>query len=606
MKYNSEQQAAVLHQDGPALVLAGPGSGKTAVITGRVQALISQYHIPPSQILVVTFTRAAAREMEERFRRLSDGEAAVTFGTIHAISYKILRVSRPRAAYSVISPAARRRLIREALAEAGLEPEGERTEELEAEILARKSAPDKAAGGESGILPPEVFERVFAAYESRRREAGLLDFEDLLRECLELFENRSVLNWWQDRFRYLLVDEFQDVNSLQYRFLQQLAAGRNNLFAVGDEDQTIYGFRGARQKIILGFPKEYPGTEVYRLEACYRCSSRILGAAEQMIRCNRQRFAKKLRSLAGIGEMPRLYAFPEKKDELEALVRAVRREHQAGTEYQQMAVLARTRFGLRQAAAALWKAGVPYRREEDPGGDYQVPAALDLFAYLRLGTGGTAREDWLRIANRPLRYLPRRAFPEVQVKRESLWQFAADKPSLQQALLRLFFDLDRLGGLRPFAAIEYIRREMEYDKFLSAQEREKGHDPAPVLELLDRLQEESALFATAAEWEEARRGMEEKKPPAENEAPSLRLLTMHGAKGLEFDAVFLPGLNEGTIPGPKSAGEEDVEAERRLLFVAMTRARRRLWMSYVTKRRGARLYPSRFLKETGLMAEKGK
>ena len=602
MQYNTEQQAAILHEKGPALVLAGPGSGKTAVITGRVQALISQYHIPPSQILVVTFTRAASREMEERFRRENHGAAAVTFGTIHAICYKILKISRPRAAYSILSAKGRRRLLQEILSESEIDLSPDRLEELEAEILKAKSADQPLSSG--SLLPPEIFAEIFSSYEAERRRRGWLDFEDLIKECLELFEDPAVLAWWQDRFRYLLVDEFQDVNELQYRFLVKLAGKRKNLFAVGDEDQTIYGFRGARQQIILDFPGQFPGAKIIRLCDCYRCAPMILAAAGKMIRCNRLRFEKSLRSRSKVREMPHITVYREKRDELAGLARQIRREIEQGGDPNQIAVLCRTRFGLRQTAAVLWKQKISYVSFEMPEGDYEMPAARDVFAYLRLAEGGSDREDYLRIANKPSRYLPRRAFPSPQVRREELWRFAADRPSLQDALLRLFFDLDRLGTLRPYAQIEYLRREMGLEKFYREQETEKGRNGSPVTELLDRLQDESAAFATAAEWEKAREEMKQEKPE-EVKIPSVRLMTMHGAKGLEFDTVYLPGLNEGVIPGPKTVSEEDLEGERRLLYVAMTRARKRLFMSYVTKHRGARLYPSRFLKETGLPAEKG-
>ena len=605
MQYNSEQQEAILHEKGPALVLAGPGSGKTTVITGRIQALISLYHIPPSQILVVTFTRASAREMEERFRRLSDGEAAVTFGTIHAICYKIIRISRPRAAYSILSKSGRRRILQEVIAEAGMTLPADRMDELEAEILKLKAAEERLTF-ESSLFSPETLQQIFEMYERARRERGMLDFEDLMKECLALLQDTSVLAWWRDRFRYLLVDEFQDVNSLQFRFIRLLAGERCNLFAVGDDDQTIYGFRGARQKILLDFPETFPGSRIYRLQSCYRCAPAILTAAEKMIRFNKQRFEKRLRSCSAEKSAPQLMIFGEKAEEMKAIAGRIRKELKNGTPARQIAVLFRTRFGLRQLAAVLWKEGIPYLAEEMPESDYQSQAAQDIFAYLRLGAGGCEREDYLRIANKPSRFLPRRAFTEEQVTRESLWQFAAGKPYLQETLLKLFFDLDRLGSLQPYAAIEYLRREMGLEKFMLEQEAEKGREKNALSELLDRLQEESAAFATAAEWERARTEMQTDRQARETQTKeAVRLMTMHGAKGLEFDAVFLPGLNEGTIPGPKSIGEENLEAERRLLYVAMTRARRRLWMSYVTGRRGARQYPSRFLKETGLKAEKG-
>ncbi len=595
MPYNSEQQEAILHKDGPALVLAGPGSGKTAVITGRIRTLISFYQIPASHILVLSFTRAASRETEDRFREQFPGEAPVCFGTIHAVFYRLLRISRPGAVCSVLPSALRREWIREMLLErtggADLPPERLRqTEDL------LTAGPGKA--GESGFLSPEEEKELREEYDRRKKQAGLLDFEDILRECLTLFDtDPEVLSVWQRRFRYILIDEYQDTSPLQLRLLKRLAGKAANLFAVGDDDQSIYGFRGADSGLMLRFPQDFPGAKLYRLTECYRCSPEILSAAGSLIGRNRNRYAKSLRSCAPSGPLPVLAGFGESGAELRALTARLREEWKRNGKDGSLAVLCRSRLSLRRVAAALAGAGLPFSGGEGPEGDHAHWAAADLFAYLRLGRGSKKREDYLRILSRPPRYLSRQLFREEEIDRAGLLSLLWERPQTARNLTEFFRHLDRLKGMRPYAAVEYIRREIGYDGYLKSYAENRGLSAAPFLELLDRLQEESAAFASSEEWERAREALLAGKKDRAEESDGICLLTMHGAKGLEFDRVFLPFLNEEEIPGARAEKEAQREEERRLLYVAMTRARRVLYMSCTVKKRGGRSRPSRFLKE---------
>ncbi len=593
MHYNSEQQEAILHKDGPALVLAGPGSGKTAVLTARIEVLIHRYRISPSHILVLSFTRAASREIEQRFQART-GENAVTFGTIHAVFYRILKISRPRTASSVIPVSVRREYIREyLLAEAGWDDVSqEKLEQLEAELI---------GGGEKGSESTAEQDALRRYYEEKKRQNGLLDFTDILQECLTFFEtDAEALAWWRKRFRYIMVDEYQDVSPLQQKLLKTLAGPNGNLLAVGDEDQSIYAFRGADSRLVAHFQDDFPGAGQYILNRCYRCSPQILRAAGILIAHNTHRIPKHLKSEAPAGEDPFWAVFEDHKAEMHAVADAVRASLAAGTDAAQIAVLARTRFSLRRMAAALEQEGIPCRITEKLVSDYDTERARDLFAYLRLGEGGKARADYLQIINKPPRYLSRKLFTEEIVDREALWRQAAGQHS-GAGLLRLFYELDRLRELRPYAAIEYIRKEMGYDAFLKKKREEKKQSFEEDERLLDRLQEESAVFPTAAAWEKAREKLTQESSGEDEEdekkKAGIRLLTMHGSKGLEFEHVFLPALNEGEIPGRKAVGPDAVEEERRLLYVAMTRAGRFLWLSFVKKIQGKKVLPSRFLGE---------
>ena len=596
MPFNTEQQEAILHKDGPALVLAGPGSGKTTVITGRIQTLISVYHIPASQILVLSFTRAASREIEDRFREQIREEAPVRFGTIHAVFYRILRISRPGTACSVLSPGTRRQWIRELAAELfpGTEMPPERIRQAEDVLLAGRDKP-----AEEGLfLTPEEQTRLKDAYAERKKQEGLLDFEDMLEECRTVLESDpGVLSRWRSLFRYIMIDEYQDTSPLQLSLLKLLAGGSANLFAVGDDDQSIYGFRGADSTLMLRFPQDFPGAKIYRLSECYRCSPQILSAAGSLIRHNKQRYPKSLRSRAADGPLPVLTGFRENGAELKALTLLLRKDWEKSKTPASLAVLCRTRFSLRRVAAALAGAGLPFTCDEGPEGDHAHWVAEDLFAYLRLGRGSDRREDYLQILNKPPRYLSRQLFQTARVDRRALYVMLWEKPRTARELTDFFRRLDRLKNMMPFAAVEYVRHEIGYDKYLKEYALNRNVPSAPFLELLDRLQEESAAFASVAEWENARAALLAKGREKEEEREGIRLMTMHGAKGLEFDRVYLPFLQDEEIPGSRSVSAEQLEEERRLLYVAMTRARTGLYLSCTVKKRGGRSRPSRFLKE---------
>ena len=350
MSYNTEQREVILHKDGPALVVAGPGSGKTAVLTARIEYLIRHYHIPPSQILVLSFTRAASREIEHRFQSRT-GEKTVTFGTIHAVFYRILKISRPQTASLVIPSFVRRQFIREyLLEEAGWEEAAqEKIEQIEAALLRGEEDGPKPDPEECGI----DLEAAGAFYERRKRENGLLDFTDILRDCLRFLESdEEARNWWRRRFRYVMVDEYQDVSPLQQRLLKLLTGPGGNLLAVGDEDQSIYAFRGSDSTSVLRFEREFPGAVRYTLVRCYRCSPQILRCARVLIAHNTKRFPKELISEAEPGEEPVRRVFTDHPSEMRAVAEEIRRSLGRDCEAKQIAVLARTRFSLRRMAAA--------------------------------------------------------------------------------------------------------------------------------------------------------------------------------------------------------------------------------------------------------------
>lgn len=295
MAFSKAQTQAIMHKDGPMMVLAGPGSGKTTVITHRIQYLTKEYGIDPGDILVITFTRAAAEEMRERYEALTGGGSRVTFGTFHSIFFRILKLAYRYTADNIVREDQQMQFVRELAQAGGLEPEDEN--EFAASILSEISS----VKGERIALehyyskncPDAVFRQLYAGYEEKMRRAGLIDFDDMMVLCLELFtERKDILSAWQRRYRYILIDEFQDINRLQYEIVRMLAKPEDNLFIVGDDDQSIYRFRGAKPEIMLGFERDYPGAGRILLDVNYRSTEEIVAPALRLIGENQKRFFK--------------------------------------------------------------------------------------------------------------------------------------------------------------------------------------------------------------------------------------------------------------------------------------------------------------------------
>lgn len=607
MNYNKGQQEAILHAEGPAMVVAGPGSGKTAVLTQRVDHMIKGLQIPPEKIMVITFTRAAAEEMKGRFRAFpGEADAPVYFATFHAAFYRILKRAEGLGAGSVIAPAERSRLIGTLLEEEGAEGvrDDERIREIADELSFVKAEEIDILRYQAKSCEEVLFRRLSAGYEERLRLCGKVDFDDMLLRTYRLLQKRpAVLALWQERYPYILVDEFQDIDRKQYEILKLLAEPGKNLFVVGDDDQSIYRFRGAAPELMQQFVRDYPMARRYELFGCYRCSEEILSAAKRLISHNSARFPKALKSFAGKGETPEICAFTDPSQEKKALLGAIKRAHADGISYDGIAVFCRTNLALTGIKHWLSREGIPCRSREVAQELYSRPEAEDIFTYLELASGPLKRSLFLRIMNRPLRYLPRAAVTSDPVEAGKLYAALLKHPGQLDAADSLFYQLAVLKRLRPYAAVSYIRNEIGYDAWLKEK---RGTSADAAFEVLDILQEESEAFATFREWKAFAEKERERAKSAKNVGTageagggeaSVMLCTMHGAKGLEFDAVFLPDVIEGNLPHKRSCSGEALEEERRLFYVAITRARRRLWIGWIKKDRAGRCEPSRFLRE---------
>lgn len=604
---------ALSHKDGPMMVLAGPGSGKTTVITHRIRKLLEQ-GVAPSSILVITFTKAAATEMKERFFHLmEDGNIKsadcrkVAFGTFHSIFYQILKLAYRFPAGNVLGEEDKRGFFKEFLAKSELEVEDE-SEFISSvinEISYVKGAQIDLNYYYSQNCPEEWFKRLYTGYDDMLRRTGKIDFDDMLIMCYELFSKRpDILSAWQKKFQYILVDEFQDINRIQYEIVRMMALPENNLFIVGDDDQSIYRFRGAKPEIMLGFMKDYPDAKQVLLAENFRSTRDIVETSVRLIEHNKVRYEKTLVPVHGAGRPVETMIYANPLSQMEDVARKLRLYELAGYRYEDMAVLFRTSNGSGLLAEKLMEYNIPFVMRDTIPNLYNHWIARDLFSYLELGAGGRKRSDFYRIMNRPNRYFSRDAFETTEVSFDLVKSFYQDRDWMEDRVCDLESDIRALGRLKPSAAINYIRKAVGYDQYLKEYAEFRRLKPEELYEVADQIADLSAGFETYSEWkahvreyEEALKEQQKSKTPEKPSESGVTLSTMHSAKGLEYRIVFVVDANEGVVPHHKASLPADIEEERRLFYVAMTRAKERLHLSAVRERYHRKQEISRFLNE---------
>lgn len=609
--FTKSQSEAIRHQDGPLLVLAGPGSGKTTVVTKRVQYLVQDCHISPSSILVFTFTKAAATEMKERFLRLMEqseekpqGYGNVLFGTFHAVFFNILKLSYGFTAANILREETRYQYMKEIVDRLKLEidDENEFISGVLGEISLIKNERIALEHYFSKNCAEDIFRKIFASYEQRKRNARLIDFDDMLSYTWELLTKRpDILEAWQKKFRYILVDEFQDINRLQYDILRLLAQPENNLFIVGDDDQSIYRFRGAKPEIMLNFQKDFPTAGRVLLNDNFRSTRQIVNAAGRVIRKNQSRFAKEITARGGEGPGVRILAFEDQQQECLYLLKEMQEYKKNGGAWQQMAVLYRTNTQPRLLIQKFMEFNVPFRVRDQVPNLFEHWIAKNLFCYIRLACGSKLRKDLLPVLNRPKRYMNRECLNDEIICWEYMMDYYKDKPYVCDKIERLQYDLKMLGRMGPFAAINYIRHVMGYEEYLKEYAEFRRMNAEDLMEVLNELQESARAYKTYDEWfaymERYKKEMDEMRKRQQEVKEGVHLATMHSSKGLEYDKVFILDAAEGITPYKKAVLDADLEEERRMFYVAMTRAKKELTICWAKKQFSHELTVSRFVEE---------
>ena len=608
MSLNHAQTEAVAHNKGPCMVLAGPGSGKTLTIAKRIEYLIMKHKVRPEEILVITFTKYAAWEMKNRTRSICGPSSyAVTFGTFHGIYYGILKWAYRLNQSNLLSDEEKYRILREILPGIDWDQEPEADEEkdylqeLAIEIGNVKNNCMDIEEYEPVKYTTEKFRKLYRPYEETKNKYRKFDFEDLLIKCIDLFMKRpDILKKWQEKFQYILVDEFQDVNQAQYDVVRMLAAPQDNLFVVGDDDQSVYGFRGAKPGIMKEFMKDYPKARQILLDVNYRSSGYIVKGALRVIGNNKIRFEKKIEAFRKPDETVHVQEVKDPVQEAEYVLERIREYREKRVSYTEMAVLYRTNVDARAMSELMTEYQIPFVMKEHLNNIYEHFIALDMISYLRLSQGEYDRKYFLQIANRPNRYLTRESMKTGNVSYESLRRYYRDKDWMVDRIDQLEWDMKMICDKTPYAAIQYIRKRMGYDEFLKEYAAYRKISSEDLFAVLEEIWQNSKGYGTIKEWFEhiesyGKMLKEQNKKNGEKEG--VNLMTMHAAKGLEFDTVFVIETNEGSCPYKKATANEEIEEERRLFYVAMTRAKRKLVISYVKEKNGKDLLPSRFVSE---------
>lgn len=613
MKLNRGQDEAIKHGNGPCMVLAPPGSGKTLIVTERTRYLIEESGVRPDQILVITFTRYAAREMKERFERLTAGKNyPVTFGTFHSIFYGILKCAYGIGANNLMSEKESSVLLQEVLDQTNIEstPEVEDEEELVRELLREvgmvKNGLYHLKDFHSKYLTQDEFAEVFRSYEHQKKELKKFDFDDMLVQCYALFRKKpEILQGWQKRFQYILIDEFQDINRVQYEVIRMLAAPRYNLFVVGDDDQSIYGFRGAKPELMLYMKQEFPSLRTISLTVNYRSTEFITGAAARVILHNDTRFYKRVQSFRGRGQNVHVQEVLDEQEEAQYVTEEIQKKLDQGIKPGEIAVLFRAAVQARMISEILSEHRIPFEMRDYVTNFYRHFIVKDMMAYLQLAAGKRDRSLFLTICNRPLRYLARNSMENRQVNFEDLRKFYCDKDWMLDIIDQFDVDVRMMKNMAPYAAIQYIRKKIGYDDFLKEYAEKHQISWKQLMDVMAELEERSKNFKSYDEWEihiaKYTQELEEQQAKARKikgeRENKVQLMTIHSAKGLEFEDVFVIHANEGEIPHQKAEKKDEIEEERRLFYVALTRAKNNLCTSYITQKNGNSIKPSRFVEE---------
>ena len=610
-KLNTAQQKAVCHETGPMLVLAGPGSGKTTVLLCRISRLLERGLAKPQEILALTFSKAAAEEMKSRFENLN-GASGVSFGTFHSIFFRILRSRYGWNVEQIFQEEERRNILRNSIeAEKWDIPD---LEEYISQFFSQLSLMNSELEQPNRFtptgMPVEEFRKLYRAYEGYKERHEKLDFDDMLTQCYQLLrEDAAVREYWQRKYKFILVDEFQDVNQAQFACLQILAEKHQNLFVVGDDDQSIYAFRGARPDFLLHFPTLYPAAKKVTLNTNYRSTERIVNLAERVIGNNEVRFVKNMKGIGEAGDKVTFFLAEDAAKEAAHIAEKIGRLLDEGMPLTEIAVIYRTNLQGGAFARELYKRGIPYDLRDNSGNVYEHWVAKDLLAYLLLAENEESDSALRRILNKPKRYIGKDLLAEAETMPYTLLRSFFVCPSLkgwqEENLENLRIDLNQIRKRTPYDAVKYIRKVIGYDEYLEEFAAYRRTSAQVLQEIADEIMETAKDCADVRSFREQLERlslqMKEQSRKKGQKRHGVALMTMHGAKGLEFRAVFLPSLVEGIVPHEK--GMDTVAEERRLFYVAMTRASEKLCLSAILQRYEKERKPSRFLAEMGLDAE---
>ena len=603
INYSSNQKKAIEHGAGPLMVLAGPGSGKTFVITHRIKYLIEGSGISPAHILVVTFSRAAAKEMKDRFEKLQ-GKSYVTFGTFHSVFFSILKTAYGFSAEQIASDELRYTLIKELIKKNEIVNEDINTlsGNLLNEIALIKQDNINIKNYYSNSIASDTFKKLYKEYEAELEIRNKLDFEDMLSLTYELLsERKDILTAVQNRYQYILVDEFQDINFLQYNIIKLMAGKKQNITVVGDDDQSIYRFRGARPEIMLGFERDFRNVSKVFLDINFRSTTQIVDASTKLISFNSKRFPKTFKANNGSGAPVSVIEFKNPFAEVNSIIKDIKEYIKAEQDINNIAVLYRTNLSPRLLIERMMKNNIPFTIRDSIPNLFEHWVSKDIISYIKLAINSGNKNDLLRISNKPNRYISRDSLSSSKANIETLFDYYDDKSYMIKRIIELREHLRTIKNLKPATALRYIRNVVGYDEYIEEYCDMNGIESDDCYTVLGDLENSASEFNTFSDWfvhmEEYKEELIEARKKSNEDDIGVRLMTFHSSKGLEFDIVYIIDVNEGSVPYKKAKGADEIEEERRMFYVAMTRARHKLFICYCKENFGKSIGKSDFIVE---------
>ncbi|MCL1842935.1 MAG: ATP-dependent helicase [Defluviitaleaceae bacterium] len=622
-KLNENQNFAARHLNGPMMVLAGPGSGKTAVIAARAGILSGLPDIAEKfnwcrnsnnkGVLVITYSKAAANEMERRYNSIRQetnktSNSAVTFGTFHSVFFRILRRKKNLSTEQILAEGERRAVITGFLTEMQYEPDDEMLANVLSEMSLFRNELHEPNLYHSKTMGTEDFTSVCRQYEAYKAEKNKIDFDDMLCGAYEVLKNHpNELDFWRKKYPFIMIDEFQDINRVQYETVKLLAAPANNLFIVGDDDQSIYRFRGSRPEFLLNFPEDFPQAQRVTLETNYRSTDAIISYANNLIIHNKLRYNKNISGTGRAGAPPTLLVAEDRNSEAVQIAERIRKEIARGANPDEIAVAFRLNIQSRAFTDIFSNMNIPYRCRDEMPSVYQHWIALDLFAYLRTARRLGLRQktgfdpDALRIINKPYRFVSKAFLKSVKKQDKDIFLAYKRDPLLhiatKNSIEELRDDMLAVSRLSTSEAMRYIRKNMGYNRHITETCEYRKINPAGLFEIADELQDAAKQFKNPLDFiKHAEKVAAEVADATKNKSgPCVTLTTLHSAKGLEFELVFIAGVVEEILPYIRSKTAAEIEEERRLFYVGVTRAKHELFLSATKTGYDKPTKPSRFL-----------
>lgn len=605
--FNELQLKAISHEGGPAMILAGPGTGKTTVITHRVKRLIESGGVKPSNILVVTFTKAAALEMQERFEKLMEGRndfRDVSFGTFHSVFYYMLKQSDVCfIGSSVLTDNERYRILREIVLRLNVD-----TTDVKELVIRVSDEISRVKGNcslnepyQSDVCEAYAFERIYKEYEKELIAENKIDFDDMVLKCNQMLnENTKVLEYWQNRYSFILVDEFQDINRCQYENIKLLAGKNKNLFVVGDDDQSIYGFRGAGPELMFKFQKEFKNTVIINLKVNYRSPAQIVQAADNLIRHNTKRYEKNIISNTGRVQDVDIREFENDVIQYEFISKRINEYMKMGIKPSEIAILVRNNESIPLIKNFLYDKGIKVasKKEDDL---FQHQVARDILAYMQaayenLDLPIINNRFLAAIINKPERYISRQVITDGGCSLKELREVYKNSRDILKNIKELELHLLMIKNLNPYAAVNYIWRGVNYERYVREYTKQRGIRCGEYIRIYNEVSKDASGFSTVEQW--LKHVKEDKLVSCiQDEDDRVCVITMHASKGLEYPVVFIPDVNQGVIPGMKAIRKGELDEERRVFYVALTRASKYLHIYSVRKIMGRKCKKSQFINE---------